>query len=282
MRGRALAFLAVTALLAGCLGSDQAQAPDVAVAEPVAPKPFVGTCDSGLLFQFVPYGSTDRWLPPGFHPRDPQDFLGSPVAFGQAAVILLIVDCAAPDGTVLRSASVDIFVESPVVEGVDPARFDFYEIERYGDPAELDGALLDSGWLRLPGEVRFGGAGGPGGLPSTVGYSVLAEVADGNGTIMSMIGPVAADVPLADGPVRFWHESEPGVSYIEYDVSLQPRVGTGSCSARAGTALAQMLPASPVAGTLGVNCPPGTPIVALLPDMAVNVTAQHLRGVRAG
>lgn len=281
MQGRATAILAVMALLAGCLGPEPEPVADPIVAAPEPPQPFVGACDAALLFQFISYGSTDRWLPPGFHPRDPQDFLNSPVAFGQAAVVMLIVDCAQPDGTVHQSGSVDIFVEPPVVDGLDPARFDFYEVERYGDPDELDGALSDSGWQRLPGIIEFGGAGGPGGLPSTIGFSALAQVTDDNGTILSMIGPVAADVPLGAGPVRFWHESSQGLSFVEYDVVLEPRIGSGSCSARAGTALAQMLPSSPTT-TVGVNCPPGTPIVALLPDMAVNITAQHLRGVHAG
>ena len=103
------------------------------------------TCKNILLFQFVGYEATDPYLPPGFHPRDPQAFLGTPVAFGQAGVLLINVVCTGPQGP-LEASSLDIFVEDPGVPGVPPGGFDFYELERYGAVDQLDGALQAVHW----------------------------------------------------------------------------------------------------------------------------------------
>lgn len=280
MRTACTAILGVLALLAGCLGPEPGD--DVpTVASPTAPppaEPYVATCLNGLLFQFVDYAATDSYLPPGFHTRDPQDFLTfSPVAFGQAGVVVLMLDCVAADGTRYEAASVDIFVESPSVPGIEPAHFDFYEIERYGDPEEFDGVLKPSKWPRLPGWVNF--TVDPEPVPS--GLDVLVQLFDDAGEVMWFGGPASAPVDVGTGIVRFWHDGPLGLAYYQYDVVLDAHVGGGACDARPGTALAALAPNPVPLVETNFVCPPSSPVVATFPGLVINATAQFLPGVHA-
>jgi len=277
-----LAVVAMAALSAGCFspadGEDRAQGPGPM---PQGPTPFVGTCDAGLLFFLVPHSATDDWLPPGFHSRDAQEFLSSPVAFGQAGVVSLMVECVAADGTRMESASTDIFVEPPFVPGLEAARFDFYELERYSDEAGFGGALRGSGWTHLPGDVSLDPAS-PLAPPDEAG--IFATLTDEQGTVMAFSGPTGSPVPFGAGIIRFWHDTPRGLAYVQYDADLPARVGAGACQARAGTALA-MLTSGALPGPerpLDLACPPGTPVVAGLLDLSVNATARFFPGVHAG
>lgn len=277
MRGLAALALVAT-LVPGCLGLQ----PDAVAAgpqdpPPVASRPLQGTCLNGLLFQFVDYAATDAYLPPGFHPRDPQGFIAvSPVAFGQAGVLAFMVDCKATDGTLYEAATVALFVESPQVDGVERALFDFYEIERHGDPGEFGGALTASGWPRLAGTVNF--TIEP--LPGTEDIDVIVDLTDSNGLVMAFGGPVGAPLDLGTGTVRFWRDGPLGLAYYDYTVHLDARVGAGICQARNGSALAAFSPSQVPLGE-SVRCPPATPVIGIFPDFAFTATARFLPGVHA-
>lgn len=275
MRGLAVVSLVAT-LVAGCLGTQPTQ-PAAEEPTPTAAPSYGATCLNGLLFQFVDYASTDAYLPPGFHPRDPQGFISvSPVAFGQAGVLVLMVDCLAADGVAFEAASVALFVESPQVDGVEPALFDFYEIERHGDPGEFGGVLTPSGWPRLPGAVNF--TIEP--VPGTEQLDVIADLWDADGKVMGFMGPVGAPLSLGAGTVRFWRDGPQGLAFYQHTGVLDVRVGAGVCEARSGSALASFAPSQVPVGD-GFRCPPATPIVGTFPDLVLNATARFLPGVHA-
>lgn len=275
-------LLVAALLLAGCLGSPADDPGTVAQDASAGPAPplYVATCDAALLFQVVPYGETDAFLPPGFHPRDPQEFLSLPVALGQAGVVVLLLFCESADGVPYESSSVAIFVESPAVEGVEDALFDFYEVERYGAPGEFGGVLDRAGWSRLAGDVNA--TVDPVVLPEQVrDQDVVAWVEDEDGVVMRIAGSTNAPVDVGSGIVRFWRDGPAGLAYYQYDTSLPARVGSGWCEARPDSALAVFAPAAvPFAGFY-FRCPPAEPVVAHFARFPINATAAFLPGVHA-
>lgn len=165
--GNAWLVAGVAVLLAGCV---QAPPKDLfAPKEKVLPPPetFVydeEACNVYVLGLLVEPSLTDRYLPPGFHLRDPEWFYESPVprappppllppvpppqaATGQALVVNLLFLCDPPSepGSVPFSEShVGVFVLPPAVRGQrDNATLDIYEVDHY---SQGDGLLRQ----RLP------------------------------------------------------------------------------------------------------------------------------------
>lgn len=283
VRAGAHSLLVAALVLGGCLGSpadDPAPLP-AGTPGPELPR-YLATCDAALLFQVVPYSETDQFLPPGFHPRDPQEFLSFlPVALGQAGVIVLMLFCESEAGEAHESSSVAIFVESPAVDGVEDALFDFYEVERYGAHGEFGGVLARAGWPRLAGDVNA--SLDPELLPQQVkDQDVMAWVEDGSGLAMRFGGSTNAPVNVGSGVVRFWRDGPSGLAYYEYDTSLPAQVGTGWCEARPDTALAVFAPTAVPFEGFYFRCPPAEPVVAHFPRIDINATAGYLPGVHAG
>jgi hypothetical protein len=278
-------------VLAGCAARPAASPGPGKVSAP-APADMVdypeAACTNLLLFQFVDYPVTDAYLPPGFHPRDPQDFLGAPTAIGQAGVIFLALSCHGPsnDNNDLSSAQLAIFVEHPSVHGTESASYDFYEVARYGPHSRFDDVLAAGGWPRIPAGVNLTVSGGVSdGNFSTFGN---ATVTDGQGQVASMIGLMSPAIPLTGTVARFWHDGPQGLAYLDYRTPLHPLVGSGTCTARAGTPLAAFAmagwpgPPMPVIPMVGSpSCPPGEPVVATFPHLVINATAVRLPGVHA-
>lgn len=279
---RTVAGLILAALLvAGCVQESPppltTDGPTATVAPAPAPAYTDGSCANGLLFQIVEFAQTDPYLPPGFHPRDPQGFLNTPLAFGQAAALLMVLDCASPTSGPLTVAFLGIFIEAPTVDGVEPAPFNFYELARYGDVAEFGGALVDGHWPLAGAEVTVVSDGS-----TQAPVDAVATVSDDAGLIVDFGGVVSTPVPVGDGPTRFWHQDADALAYIEYTARLDSHVGSGICRVRAGTPMAAFV-GQPLAGD--VACPgqgSGEPIVAVLTDLRLNATFQRLAGVQAG
>lgn len=266
----------VPMLVAGCAdpASPETRAPDQL--DPL-PDPYYGegTCANGLLFQFVDFSATDAYLPPGFHARDPQEFLGAGVAFGQAGVFLRTLSCESPLFGPLQAAFIGIFIEAPVVPGLEPAPFNFFEVVRYGNStSEFGGALARSGWPFLPANVTV--------VHDTAagqGFDVVATVSDAEGDVASFAGILGNEVVVGAGPTRYWRQGEGGLAYIEYGGQLDSRAGPGFCRVRAGTPMAEFVGEPLIAD---VACPgTGDPIVAMLTDARLNATFHRLPGVFA-
>jgi hypothetical protein len=277
-------------LLAGCASDAPPGLPTEpsGSAAPSLPDPLYGpaSCDNILLFQVVDYAQTDPFLPPGFHPRDPQAFLSSPAAFGQAGVIFLSLDCDSGGPQPLQVAVVGIFIEAPIVEGLEPAPLNFLELVRYTPGEEFGGALVSTGWPVVPANVSLVST-----VPGLQGYDAQVTVADGEGNLAMVAGSVAAPPgDLGGGPTRFWHQGSTGLGYVEYGASLATKVGSGLCQARQGTPLSVFVgapvgsPDTPLGdlsfSCLGVNG--GEPLVVVLEDLRLNATFQWFPGARAG
>lgn len=285
----ALAILTVL-VLAGCM-QDPAPAglpePGPEAAPPPVPTYGPATCANVLLFQFVDFAKTDSYLPPGFHPRDPQDFLQTAVAFGQAGVLLMALRCESPTMGPLNVSFVAIFVEPPVVEGVEAGTFDFFELARYGPAGEFGGVLDRAGWPTHEAGVLLTTLD-----PTTAGVDVMATVTDGEGEVAWVAGTAAAGVNVGTGPTRFWHQSNDGLAYIEYDANLDANIGSGICRARAGTPFAAFVgqPVADIPGLGRLSCPGligqvddvADPVVAIITDPQLNATFHRLEGVYAG
>lgn len=271
MRG-GLVLLALA--LTGCLAGGPSGEPLPSTEPPAEARPAYrdALCANGLLFQFVDYAVADAYLPPGFHPRDPRGFLGTPAAFGRAGVLFVAVDCVAPEGP-LQAAFIAIFVEAPQVPGEDRVPFDFYEVARYGSPGEMGGALAEAGWPILPATVRVEDLGAAG-----QSLDSQAVVEDALGPVVQLNGDHGALVQLGDGPVRFWHDTPEGLAYLRYDSRLDALVGSGLCQVRPGSPLTAFV-GQPVVGQ--VSCLPA-PVLATLVDLRPTVTLHRLPGVEAG
>lgn len=259
-------------LLAGCLGDAAGQDGDSSApaSDPYPAVAYQGTCSVALLFEFVDYAQTDQYLPPGFHPRDPQEFLTViPVALGQAGIIVLVLACDGPTGTA-DYASVGIFVEPPTVEGVEPGLFDFYEVARYGSNDPFRPALAAADWPAHDADVEVQLSIDAAGTPA----QLRAAITDGDGPLASFEGLTPAAVDVGAGLVRYWHESPGGLGLLEIDVDLNAQVGGGICAVRGGTELAGFIG--------GSQClPPAEPIIGAFPDLAYAATARFLPGVHA-
>ncbi|MHB1262347.1 MAG: hypothetical protein ACYC2H_11610 [Thermoplasmatota archaeon] len=270
----------VPLLLVGCT-DDGARSPSES-GDPEVPAPaavFYGEalCSNVLLFQLVDYADTDPYLPPGFHPRDSQGFLGTAVAFGQGAVLFMTLRCQSAASGPLDVAFLGIFVEAPEVPGISPAPFNFYELARYGQAGEFGGALQAIAWPWEQANVTIGNIAAGGRT-----FDVDATVSDAEGEIAYVGGVLAGPVPVGNGPTRFWHQDGSGLAFIEYGAFLDSQVGPGTCSARAGTALAAFV-GRPAVGPY--NCTGvadgGDPLVAVLAGLQLNATFQHLPGASA-
>lgn len=295
MDAREVTAVLAMLLVAGCAGPTDPPGggdPGGPLRSDLAEPSFFRTaaCTNALLFQLVDYANTDPYLPPGFHPRDPQQFLGTPVAFGQAGVIFLVLSCPGQPEP-WEVGLVAIFVEPPIVTGLPVARFDFYEVVRYGTDA-FDAVLAPAAWPRVPASVHNNFTVG---LTGNTAFGE-ASVADELGLVASMGGFPSSPVSLGDALVRFWHDGPAGLAYQEFQANLETRVGPGYCSARSGSPLAGFavdegpLPVVPPVLGLQVLCPPGEPVVAVFVgvDMPgqqtpwiLNATARFLPEVHA-
>jgi hypothetical protein len=285
-----LAVLLATAA-AGCLVGPAPPAPTPARPAP-GPIQSAGyddlACDNALLFLFVDYAKTDPFLPPGFHPRDPQQFLvGFPVAFGTAAVLFIEVRCLSPLGN-LTAGAIDIFVQGPAVEGGSDARFDFYEVARYAPAGEYGGLLDQAGWPRIDGSVAVQLAEGV----TQKSWFIQANATDALGPAVAFLGGAASTqgttIELGPSLVRFWHDGKDGLASYDYNTTLEPWVGPGVCTVREGSPLAAFTGTTGVASPLGggdIACPGaagGPPVVATFPRLVLDTHATLWPGVHAG
>lgn len=272
--------LVAMAIAAGCLSTT----PEVRDESPILPPTpagaprYEGTCANLVLFQLVDFAMTDEYLPPGYHPRDPQAFLPVvPVAFGQAGVLALALDCAGAQGR-YAAASIAIFVEAPTVTGVQAAPFNFYEIERYAEAGQFSGLLDSVGWPRIDGNVSVDL-----GNQDVPARTAAATVTDAQGQVVYFAGSMEAPVGLVGNVVRFWNDRPTGLAHVDYEGVLDSYFGPGTCIVRANSTLAEFTTRgalSPLAEYYS-GCPPGDPVVSTFPGLAVNATAHFLPGVHA-
>lgn len=264
--------LAVIAM-AGCLSppsptGDTTTPP--AVAAPMVVPIDATHCADLVLFQLLDFKATEPFLPPGFHARDASELLGNPAVVGKTAMVLVTLNCTLRgQDQPWRPAFLELFVAHPAVPEVNgTARFDFYEVERYGSSNELNGSLRDAGWRIVPADVAVQ-------VMSASGDVIMGSgaVTDEKGSLVTMTGSTPAPLNLDFGSMRFWQQTHGGLGYFETAFPLNPGTGGAACSMRAGSTVAAL------AGS--TTCPPGTPLLASFPDLTFSSHFVYLPGVRA-
>lgn len=269
-RAWAVAAALLSVALAGCGDGGGPGADAVGpAATPLEILAGASQCQTAILFQFVDYSATDTFLPPGFHPRDPQAFLGAPVAVGQAAIVLANMACAASEleGGPLNHSFLGIFVETPVVPGETlPGGLDFYEVEHLAGPGATDRLLASLGWSLRRADVR---------VPASEAGAALvqAEVADASGVLYAVQGSAPVPYNFDLDRIRFWHQSPQGLGHFLIDAQLDARFGPGVCSLRADSTAARLSGAT--------TCPTGETLVATFPGLSYDGWFRFLPGVEA-
>lgn len=273
---RAFAVLALLAALplAGCLAPGASIEGPTPTPEAPLQRELTGeACVNSVLFQLLDFAVANPFLPPGYIAKDPQEFLGSPASFGQAAAVLLLMDCPRPAGD-WRSGFIGIFVEPPAVPGVEEAvNLDFYEVEHYGE--DFDGLLGRLGWpVAANSTVRFETSPLSDG-PVRLGYIEQRQ----DGDLLTLLTSHVGRYTLANGPVRLWHELDNGTAYVDYDAPLTADFGSAACMVRPGSVLAQLLgnaPQPPVGGQLVACSESRLRLGAQLPALSFSATLRFL------
>ncbi len=260
-------------LLAGCAG-DPGLTSDGA-SNSSAPGPLIvaieaTACNNLILFQLLDFDAAEPYLPPGFHARDASELLDNPAVVGKTAMVLVTLDCTVRgQPQPWQPAFLELFVEHPVVPEVNgTARFDFYEVERYGDTNELAGAVRAAGWRLLPANVSIDAMPVAGRL-----VTGSATLSDDRGTLVNMMGSAPTPLNLDFGQLRFWQQTPTGLGFFETSFPIEPGAGGAVCSMRADSTAAKL------AGS--TTCPPGTPLLASFTDLSFNSRFVFLSGVRA-
>ncbi len=227
-------------------------------------------CIATVLAILVDREHTDAFLPPGFHPRDPQDFFDIPVATGQAMAFLIVVTCpateVAPDGFEMAIAS--IFVESPAIPQVaDPAHYDFYTLDHmFPREGNLAGYAATWGWAWTPATNTLTL---PGGLDATA----ITRVDSPDGTLLaSFRSTFPAPVDNPPEQVRFWHDGHLGIGHITTTLTTIPDAGPTDCNLNPGTRIAKLLG--------GNTCPPLAALAARFSSFDLSAEVVHMPGVR--
>jgi hypothetical protein len=251
-----VAWVCVAALVAGCV-QPLVPASLPAAAPPPAPEMFTDAhdgCIGYLLALLVDPQFTDPYLPPGFHLRDPKDFLKhNTVGTGQALALVWADLCAPTTGEpTWRNGGAGIYVQPPAVEGDrPPADYDLYEVAHFSPEPAVQHRLGVWEWPvvnttledQTPRpEVRQAGlaftfaagaqASGP--LP-------VAGVADN--PLFSFGGatpapPEAASLPA--GVLRNWRDTPAGLAHLDLSLRFPLHLGSGYCAFQAGSLLAQL------------------------------------------
>jgi hypothetical protein len=217
-------------------------------------------CTGYLLGLFIDPRNTDPYLPPGFHLRDPKDFLppspndatlGS--GTGLALVLLVSLICApTPSVPAYREAASMIFINPPTVDGQRPnATFDFYEVEHYSDdPAVrarlgawqwpvVNATLTDKSLPQVHAQEFAVQAGAPDGIP----YVPSPEQIQGEPLFYyagATPGDAEARLGFAGSVLRTWRQFPDGIARMDYSLDLNLNVGSGSCVLRQGSRLANL------------------------------------------
>ncbi len=285
MAGRALAVTVVLAglVLAGCVSGPVQAPPSKATLLPAPITLNIGArdCLNFILFQFLPFAAADAFLPPGYHARDPKDFLNSPAATGQAAAVVFLLDCASrdADGKPWVSGYSGVYVEPPAVPDTpDAVPLNFYEVEHFGE--ELNGTLASLGWPVHASNVSV--------ARNTVSQDTVGKsgsITDANGLLFQFFATAAAPYQLALGPVRLWHETPKGTGYFQYNATLDAQFGPVVCILpQYGTVLGALIGEPtrlPNGGNLVACAPDRARLGATFPNLSFLGEFRFLPGVHA-
>lgn len=244
---------AVALAVAGCL-QPATLATTPTVPGPPAAETFTDAhdgCTGYLLALLVDPALTDPYLPPGFHLRDPQDFLQKGTGTGQALLLVWAALCEpTAQQPAWRDGSAAIYVQPPAVEGDRPtADHDLYEIAHYSPEPSMQQRLAAWRWpvanVSLDGQAPAPQAAGQAfsfaaGSPQGAQTPILPGVA--SDALFSFGGPTPLP-PQAFGPrdgvLRTWRDTPAGLGHLDQSMALALNLGGGYCAFQQDSVLAQ-------------------------------------------
>jgi hypothetical protein len=257
-----LLTLAAAIILSGCFGGrsadptpDPTRTPTYDVARPFSVGLNATGCGIAAILFLVEPAQAQRSLPPGFRAADVGRLLGT-ADTGKAAFFLEAWQCdrheLAPAG--LRVGEVSIYVEPPTVEGAQGQADDhFYYHSIYSDNETFLEVVRAANITTDEGRIELSMGTQPSG-----GSQGSARVRDPELVLFTLGWNAPAQQPL-DTRARLWHVSPDGVSYFDYHLQTTAVAGSGSCTARPGSGLAE---------ALGVtSCPPGSAVGLVAPRL---------------
>ncbi|MCA1811554.1 MAG: hypothetical protein LC623_06035 [Halobacteriales archaeon] len=287
-----LAVAMVALAAAGCLQAPLLTALPTEPALP-APETFADShdgCTGYLLAMLIDPVRTDAVLPPGFHLRDPREFLRG-VGTGQALLLVAATRCApTAEQPLWRDATAAIFVQAPAVDGErPPADYDVYEVEHYSPEPAVQARLRAWGWpvanvsleeegkaeLRAQASAFVFAAGrepAPPPLPDLAGDALLR-----------FGGTTAPEVAVGSHPavLRIWRETPTGLAHLDHSTSLPLGGGSGYCSFRPNSTLARLTGTTTCASPRPAVWEPEPALVATFALPHFHAVAVLQRGVHA-
>ena len=200
-------------------------------------------CNAAILALLPDYATVQSWLPAGFTPGDPQDFLGLTVPVGRALVVVGTIQCPEqlnPGVEDYAHATVAIFIKNP--PGQMPDAHHFYDVshsaqgwlwrefDRQAWPAHDFPITLDFPAADVPpvNEVR-------------AAY-IEASYADdgGEGTIEVVTGAPFRSTDQEDWNLWFWRVTPQWLAGLNLQFSRVAVLGAAACQFDADTMPAQV------------------------------------------
>lgn len=276
--------------LAGCLESDSGAATPRGADPTPQPlpsmHPFEGDdCSATAVGVPTDFANTDPWLPPGFQAADMSRLVFAPANLGQAVVVGVAVTCG--DSTYGPGTSLfltTILVEDPPVDGVVGGAYQAL----YVTHAFTDSEDLARSWSLSSFPVMEG-------LDPAINIELESPVAllpDRNDrptlSATRMTTPrgdsswenyAGSTYLLAGETLRFWHQDQGGITYLELVPDAHAVGGLGDCLFADGTAMAQV---SATAGCIALQSLQANEAFGItVTEVALGGTFHHLPGVTA-
>lgn len=222
--------------LAGCLTPESDEQDEEATEEPVVEKAplrerfSLDDCSESLLMFLVEPATAQKALPEGFEAADAQDWLGTPFETGKSMVVATAARCES--ATIAQGpydeSYVAVTIEPPDIDGDRTGAVNLYIVSAATGNADMQARYDEFGWATFGTQVT---------LESSYDPPVTGQgaVADEQGEVFSFesTGPWTP-MPI-EGTYRWWHASDLGVSYVDYEMDFETHLGRLTCDFRSGS-----------------------------------------------
>lgn len=247
MKQAVVGFLLLAALTAGCLQGVDETPNGGEVTPPIETHTSLSLdaapCQVVAVAALVEPATAYRSLPPGFRPRDSRGLFETGASTGKVPIFIAGVDCTEGENDLgdgaYNIALVGIFIEPPTVQGhASDSEYDFYLSHIYTENPELRNAFTSLQWSHDIGTAMVQVNLEQAGQSNTGGF---ATIDDAEGEVAYMVAAAIVPIPAgAEGAgvgfhnwtIKFWHQNDAGVGYLDYRFTSDAPLGPGACDLR--------------------------------------------------